>query len=268
MPATPPNATTVDAEDVARFSAIAAEWWDETGKFKPLHRMNPLRIGFVRDRACAHFGHDPLAAKPLSGLTLLDVGCGGGLLSEPMARLGARVTGIDASERNIEVAKLHAAQAGVEVEYRVGTAEEVVVSSEFRVPSSEKSPATRNSQPATAFDLVLALEIVEHVADVPLFMRSLAALLKPGGLLIMSTLNRTFKSYAMAIIGAERVLRWLPRGTHDWKQFLTPPELAAHLRANDLRLIEQQGMVFNPLNGSWSLSERDLEVNYLVVATK
>ncbi len=236
MPAHTANATTVDAQDVERFSRIASEWWEENGKFRPLHKMNPLRLGFIRDKAIAHFSlNPPLLAEEgrvgaLAGLTLLDVGCGGGLLSEPLARLGAQVTGIDASERNIKVAALHAQQSGVEVEYRVATPEELVASGQWPVDSKNNPALTTNHQSlATSFDIVLALEIVEHVADVDLFMRSVCSLVKPGGLLIMSTLNRTFKSYAMAIIGAEYVLRWLPRGTHDWNKFLRPSELAAHL---------------------------------------
>ena len=241
------QAQTVDAEDVARFSAIAEEWWDENGKFRPLHRIGPMRLQYIRDQACAHFGIDGKQMKAFSGMRLLDIGCGGGLMSEPMVRLGARVTGIDASEKNIGVASLHAEKMGLNIDYRCTTAEQLE---------------------EDGFDVVLALEIVEHVADVPLFLKSCAAKVRPGGLLFMSTLNRTGKSFAMAIVGAEYLLRWLPRGTHNWKQFLKPSELCAGLRHQGLTIEHMSGMAFNPFRNEWHLSEKDLDVNYLVTAAK
>jgi 2-polyprenyl-6-hydroxyphenyl methylase / 3-demethylubiquinone-9 3-methyltransferase len=242
------QAQTVDPEEVERFSRIAEEWWDENGKFRPLHRIGPVRIQYVRDQACAHFGLDADRMKVLSGMRLLDIGCGGGLMCEPMARMGADVTGIDASEKNIAVASLHAEKMGLAIDYKCAAAEEV---------------AEQNS-----YDIVLALEIVEHVADVPAFLKACAALVKPGGLLIMSTLNRTLKSYGLAIIGAEYVLRWLPRGTHQWNKFLKPSELCSGLRHEGLVIKNMSGMAFNPLKNEWRLSERDLDVNYLLTAAK
>ncbi|WP_416211139.1 bifunctional 2-polyprenyl-6-hydroxyphenol methylase/3-demethylubiquinol 3-O-methyltransferase UbiG [Nitrospirillum sp. BR 11828] len=243
------TATTVDPGEIQRFSAIAAEWWDEAGKFRPLHKLNPVRLEYLRDRICAHFGRDPLAPQPLKGLRLVDIGCGGGLLSEPLARMGADVVGIDAAERNVKTAATHAMETGTPVDYRHTTAEDLVAAGE-------------------KFDAVLSLEVVEHVADVPLFLDSLAALLKPEGLLVMATLNRTPKSYLMAIIGAEYVLRWLPRGTHDWRKFLKPSELAAGLRATGLTVREIMGLVYSPFNDTFRLDARDLDVNYLLWASR
>ncbi|MEE3625963.1 bifunctional 2-polyprenyl-6-hydroxyphenol methylase/3-demethylubiquinol 3-O-methyltransferase UbiG [Nitrospirillum sp. BR 11752] len=243
------TATTVDPGEIQRFSAIAAEWWDEAGKFRPLHKLNPVRLEYLRDRICSHFGRDPLAPQPLKGLRLVDIGCGGGLLSEPLARMGADVVGIDAAERNVKTAATHAMESGTPVDYRHTTAEELVAAGE-------------------TFDAVLSLEVVEHVADVPLFLDSLAALLKPEGLLVMATLNRTPKSYLMAIIGAEYVLRWLPRGTHDWRKFLKPSELAAGLRATGLTVREVVGLVYSPFNDTFRLDARDLDVNYLLWACR
>ncbi len=241
---------TVDKEDVERFSRIAEEWWDENGKFRPLHQMNPLRLQYIRDEACRHFGRSPDQMKSLSGISLLDIGCGGGLLSEPLARLGARVMGVDASEKNIKVASLHAEKMGLEIDYRPAT------------------PELLCKEGSQSYDIVLALEIVEHVADVPAFLSACATLTRPGGVLFMSTLNRTLKSYAMAIAGAEYILRWLPRGTHNWKQFLKPSELCLGLRQEGMSIRHMAGMVFNPLNGGWKLNERDLDVNYLLTATR
>ena len=238
-----PTAGTVDPADVERFSRIADEWWDPTGKFAPLHRLNPLRIGYVRDRVAAHWQRDPL-----QGLSLLDIGCGGGLLSEPMTRLGAAVTGVDASSRNISVASLHAEGQGLAIDYRQGTAEALAES-------------------GAQFDVVLALEIVEHVADVDLFLRSCGRIVKPGGLLFLSTLNRTAKAWVLAIAGAEYVLGWLPRGTHDWKKFLKPSEVARGLRAGGIEPQEIVGVVYSPLSRKWTLNERDLDVNYMLYGT-
>ena len=243
-----PTAGTVDPADVERFSRIADEWWDPTGNFAPLHRLNPLRIGYVRDRVAAHWQRDPLGGDPLQGLSLLDIGCGGGLLSEPMTRLGAAVTGVDASSRNISVASLHAEGQGLAIDYRQGTAEALAES-------------------GAQFDVVLALEIVEHVADVDLFLRSCGRIVKPGGLLFLSTLNRTAKAWVLAIAGAEYVLGWLPRGTHDWKKFLKPSEVARGLRAGGIEPQEIVGVVYSPLSRKWTLNERDLDVNYMLYGT-
>jgi 2-polyprenyl-6-hydroxyphenyl methylase/3-demethylubiquinone-9 3-methyltransferase len=243
-----PTAGTVDPAEVERFSRIADEWWDPNGKFAPLHRLNPVRIGYVRDRVAAHWGRDALNGEPLQGLSLLDIGCGGGLLSEPMCRLGATVTGVDASDRNIATASLHAERQDLTIDYRQGTAEALAES-------------------GAQFDVVLALEIVEHVADVDLFLRSCGRLVKPGGLLFLSTLNRTTKAWLLAIAGAEYVLGWLPRGTHDWKKFLKPSEVARGLRAGGIEPQEIVGVVYAPLSRKWSLNRNDLDVNYMLYGT-
>ena len=240
-------ASTVDAAEIARFSAMAAEWWNPNGKFKPLHRFNPVRVGYLRDRLAAHFGRDPLNA-PLAGLSLLDVGCGGGLLAEPLTRLGAAVTGIDASGPGLMAAKLHAEQMGLAIDYRETTVEELAAS-------------------GARYDVVLNMEVIEHVADRPAFLAASAAALKPGGLMVVATLNRTAKSYALAIVGAEYVLGWLPRGTHEWKKFVTPDELRAELAAAGLGVEETTGVSYNPISDRWSLS-RDCGVNYMMVAAK
>jgi len=232
------SGSTVDADEIERFSRIADEWWDERGKFKPLHRINPVRIGYILEQA-----------GPLEGLRLLDIGCGGGLIAEPMARLGASVTAIDASEKNIKVASLHAERGGLTIDYRCTTAEDLLAT-------------------GAPFDVVLSLEIVEHVADVEAFVAAACGLVKPGGLMIWSTLNRTAKSYALAIVGAEYVLRWLPRGTHTWSKFLKPSELCTQLRRNDMELVDMTGMVMNPLTFKWELNARDVSVNYLLAARK
>lgn len=237
--------STVDPAEIERFSRIADEWWDPTGKFAPLHRLGPVRIGYIRDRAAAHWGREALSGQPLKGLSVLDIGCGGGLLSEPMARLGATVTGVDASARNIAVASLHAGRQGLAIDYRQDTAEALASS-------------------AAQFDVVLALEIVEHVADVDLFLKSCARLVKPGGLIFVSTLNRTAKAWALAIAGAEYILGWLPRGTHDWKKFLKPSEVVRGLEAGGITTKEIVGVVYNPLSRVWSLNKTDLDVNYML----
>lgn len=240
-----PTDGTVDPAEIERFSRIADEWWDPTGKFAPLHRLNPVRIAYIRDRVAAHWQRDALNGEPLKDLSLLDIGCGGGLLSEPMTRLGASVTGVDASARNIATASVHAAQQDLCIDYRQGTAEALAES-------------------GAQFDVVLALEIVEHVADVDLFLRSCGRLVKPGGLLFLSTLNRTAKAWALAIAGAEYVLGWLPRGTHDWKKFLKPSEVARGLRAGGIEPQEIVGVVYAPLSRKWSLNRNDLDVNYML----
>ena len=238
----------IDAAEVAKFAAMAADWWDPDGKFRPLHRLNPVRLGFIRDRLAGHFGRDPLGESPLAGLAVLDIGCGGGLLAEPLSRLGARVTAIDAAAESIEIAKLHAAESGLEIDYRAATAEALADRGE-------------------AFDAVLNMEVVEHVADVAAFMTAAAALVRPGGATVVATLNRTPKSFLLAIVGAEYLLRWLPRGTHDWRRFLRPSELARALRAAGLEVAEISGVTYNPLSDAWRLS-RDTDVNYMVFAVK
>ncbi len=241
--------TTIDDAEVARFSAIADEWWDERGKFAPLHKLNPIRIGYLRDQLIRHFSGSGASATPLNNLSLVDIGCGGGLISEPMARLGATVTGVDASPTNISVASLHAKNAGVNVAYRATTAEQLAIEGK-------------------QFDVVLALEIIEHVSDVNLFYDAISALVKPGGVLILSTLNRTAKSYALGIIGAEHVLRWLPKGTHTWSKFIKPSEMASAMRARGFQVADITGITFSPLTWSFALNAKDLDVNYLMVATK
>jgi 2-polyprenyl-6-hydroxyphenyl methylase/3-demethylubiquinone-9 3-methyltransferase len=243
-------ASTLDRDEVAQFDRIATAWWDETGDFAPLHRLNPVRIAYIRHTIEAHFGHTASAAGgPLGGLTLLDVGCGGGLICEPMARLGAQMTGLDAGEANIAAATEHASAQGLAIAYTASTAEALASS-------------------GAQFDVVLALEIIEHVADTDLFYDALAALVKPGGLLILSTLNRTAKSYALAIIGAEYVLRWVPRGTHDWNKFIRPSEMAEALGRRRLAAEAPMGLVYHPISGKFSLNSQDLGVNYLLAAKK
>ena len=242
------NTTSVDAAEVARFSAMAADWWNPHGQFKPLHRFNPVRLGYLRDRLIGHFRRDRQSLRPLAGLSLLDIGCGGGLLSEPLTRLGATVTGIDASSSTVAVARLHAAQMGLAIDYRETTAEDLRAG-------------------GATFDVVLTMEIVEHVVDRAAFLVTAAGLLKPGGIMVVATLNRTTKSYALAIIGAEYILSWLPRGTHDWNKFVKPDELTAELTAAGLAIGEVTGVSYNPLADRWSLST-DTGVNYMVLATK
>lgn len=241
------NATssTVDPAEVARFSKLSQEWWDPKGKMAPLHAINPLRLAYIRDAACRKFDRDPKNLNCLSGLRILDIGCGAGLLCEPLTRLGAEVVGVDPSATNISVAKLHAERSRLTVDYRCTTIEEL--------DANER------------FDIVLAMEVVEHVTDVGAFLDRCAAVLKPSGLMLVSTLNRTWKSFALAIVGAEYVLRWLPRGTHQWDKFVTPDEVTHHLSRNKLGITEQAGVVYNPLADRWSLSS-DMDVNYMVVA--
>lgn len=242
------TATTINDAEIAKFTAMAEEWWDPKGKFKPLHKFNPVRLGYIRDYLLSHFGLDGTAMRPLEGLTILDVGCGGGLLCEPLTRLGAKVTGIDAAERNIAIARLHAEQSGLDIDYRATTSEALVATGQ-------------------TFDLVLNMEVVEHVDNVPLYMKSCADLVKPGGLTLTATLNRTARAYALAIVGAERVLRWLPRGTHDWNKFLTPDEIKALLTRNGLKVIGETGVVFHPLADEWRRSP-DMGVNYMIMAER
>ena len=240
--------TTINPDEIAKFAAMADEWWDPKGKFKPLHKFNPVRLGYVRDKVIAHFSKDGAQRRPLEGIRVLDIGCGGGLLSEPLARLGASVVGIDAGEKNIRIAALHAEQSGLAIAYRATTAEALAAAGE-------------------TFDVVLNMEVVEHVDNVPLYMKSCADLVAPGGLLFTATINRTPRADALAIVGAERVLGWLPKGTHDFKKFLTPDEIAALVTRNRLKVIDKTGVVFHPLADEWRQS-RDLGVNYMVLATK
>ncbi len=245
-PASP--SPSIDPAEVAKFSAIAAEWWDPTGKFAPLHKFNPVRLSFLKGEMAAHFGRDPRSLRPFDGLTLLDIGCGGGLLSEPMARLGFAVTGADASERNIGTAKAHAAQSGLAIDYRAVTAEELAAE-------------------GRDYDVVLNMEVVEHVADVGGYMKACAALLRPCGLTAVATMNKTLKSFALAKIGAEYVLGWLPRGTHDWNRFIPPVELRAMLEEAELTICKTQGVTFNLLTWDWVLSS-DVNVNYMITARR
>jgi len=242
-------ASSIDPADVARFSKIAEEWWDPRGKFAPLHRFNPVRLAFVRDQALYRFKRDPKARRPFEGLRLLDIGCGGGLLSEPMTRLGFQVTGVDASERNIGTAAAHAADQGLVIDYRATTAEALVEASE------------------PPFDVVLNMEVVEHVADPGEYLRNCARLLKPGGLMIVATLNRTLKALALAKVGAEYVLRWIPPGTHDWNKFLKPSEIRDFLAQAPVIVDGPFGVVFNPLTGRWTEST-DTDVNYMMTVVR
>lgn len=240
------SSSTASPEEIARFTAMAEEWWDPDGKFRPLHKFNPVRLGFLRDALCRHFSRDPESLTPFTGLTLLDVGCGGGLLSEPLRRMGFSVTGIDAGARNIAVAQIHADQVGLDIDYRTATPEQLA---------------------GEQFDVVLIMEILEHVSDVGDFLAAVGPLVKPEGALFAATLNRTVKAYALGIVGAEYVLRWLPRGTHDWRKFLRPSELAAGLRRNGVQVKDLKGMGFDALTGDWRLTG-DLSVNYMAYAVK
>lgn len=239
-------ASTASPEEIARFTAMAEAWWDPEGDFKPLHRFNPTRLAFIRDRLVRHFGRDPEALAPFDGLSLLDVGCGGGLLAEPLARMGFTVTGIDAGEKNVAVARIHAEQSGLDIDYRATTPE--------RLGDAR-------------FDVVMIMEIIEHVPSVPEFLAAVCPLVKPGGALLAATLNRTVKSYALGILGAEYVLRWLPPGTHDWNKFVKPSELAAGLRRHGLAIRELKGMSYDLFRDEWGLSD-DLSVNYMAYAVK
>ncbi|MEQ1900701.1 MAG: bifunctional 2-polyprenyl-6-hydroxyphenol methylase/3-demethylubiquinol 3-O-methyltransferase UbiG [Devosia sp.] len=240
--------TTINPDEIAKFSAMADEWWDPNGKFRPLHKFNPVRLAYIRDHALSHFHRDTAERRPLEGLSVLDIGCGGGLLCEPLTRLGASVTGIDAGGRNVTIARLHAERSGLAIDYRETTSE--ALAAEGR-----------------RFDIVLNMEVVEHVDNVPLYMKSCADLVAPGGLLFSATLNRTARALAFAIIGAEYVLRWLPRGTHDWNKFLTPDELKALITRNGLTIADQCGVVFHPLADEWRKST-DMGINYMVLAER
>src|SRR5271165_7618581 len=230
-----PPATTVDTDEVEKFSALAEEWWDPRGKMAPLHKFNPVRLAYIRDALCKHFGRNPKQVPSLGGLRLLDIGCGAGLLCEPLTRLGGALVGVDPAAKNIAAARLHAQESGLAIDYRVGTAEALADAGE-------------------RFDVVLAMEVVEHVADVSLFVRRCAEMVKPGGLMIVATINRTLKSFALAIVGAEYVLGWLPRGTHRWDKLVTPNELDIALELAGLRLIDERGVIYDLLTGRWRLA--------------
>lgn len=241
--------SSIDPEEVARFSALAAEWWDPKGKFGVLHKFNPVRLAYIREKLCAHFGLDEKLAHPFEGLRILDIGCGGGLICEPMARLGATIVGVDASEKNINTASVHAQEQGLTIDYRATTAEALLAEGE-------------------TFDVVLNMEVVEHVADVDSFVADCAAMVKPGGLMVIATINRTAKAFFMAIIGAERLLRWLPVGTHQYEKLVKPEELANALAPTGMAIIDKAGVTFNPLEDRWKRVPNDLDVNYMVLAAR
>lgn len=243
------DSSTVDQAEIAKFEAMAAEWWDLDGKFKPLHMLNPCRLDYITQQIAAEFGRDLATDRPFEGLRLLDIGCGGGLLCEPMVRLGATVVGADAAARNIPVARIHAEQSGLEIDYRHTTAEAMAADGEV-------------------FDVVLNMEVIEHVADPAAYLAAVHALMKPGGLHICSTINRNAKSFAMAILGAEYVMRWLPKGTHEWNKFITPDELFALIESAGLTPVDRKGFQFNPITWSWRISDRDLSVNYVTTSTR
>jgi 2-polyprenyl-6-hydroxyphenyl methylase/3-demethylubiquinone-9 3-methyltransferase len=240
--------STIDQSEVDRFSAMAAEWWSPTGKFKPLHKFNPVRLTYIRDKAAENFDRDPKSPRSLEGLRVLDIGCGGGLLSEPVARMGATVIGADPSEKNIGIASTHAKASGVAVDYRAVTAEQLAEAGE-------------------TFDIVLNMEVVEHVADVDFFMTTCAKMVRPGGLMYVATINRTMKAAALAIFAAENILRWLPRGTHQYQKLVRPEELEKPLAASGMTIIERTGVFFNPLANQWNLS-KDMDVNYMLLAKR
>lgn len=240
--------TTIDPTEIEHFARLAAEWWNPSGKFRPLHKFNPVRLAYIRDKICQAFDRDPKSAKPLANIRIVDIGCGGGLLCEPLARLGADITGIDAAAANIEIAGTHAGQSGLKIDYRTDMAENLAAKGE-------------------KFDVVLNMEVVEHVANVPLFMQSTAALVQARGLMFVATLNRTLQARALAIIGAEYILRWLPEGTHDYHKFLRPQEVETLLASNGLSVIDETGITYNPLADTWNLS-RNMAVNYMLLARR
>jgi 2-polyprenyl-6-hydroxyphenyl methylase/3-demethylubiquinone-9 3-methyltransferase len=248
MAAVHPERATLDADEVRRFAVLAAEWWDPNGKFRPLHKLGPARLAFIRQEIVRHFARPSGGLRPFDGLSILDIGCGGGLVSEPVARLGATVTGLDPAPENIEAAHRHVAGQDLAIDYRASLVEDLVAE-------------------GRTFDCVLCLEVVEHVPDVPAFLATSAKLVRPGGLMILSTINRTLKAYALAIVGAEYILRWLPVGTHQWERFVTPDELARHAEAAGLAVSAREGLVYNPLADAWSLSP-DLDVNYMASAAR
>ena len=241
-------ATTINDDEIKKFSDLAEQWWDPSGQFKPLHKFNPVRLAYIREQILDHFKLDGTKRYPFEGLKILDIGCGGGLLCEPMARLGATVTGADASERNIAIAKIHAEQNDLDITYLATTSEALAAKGE-------------------QFDVVLNMEVVEHVADVPLYLKSCSDLVKPGGLMFVATINRTAKAYALAIVGAEYVLNWLPKGTHEFKKFLTPEEITSIISRHGMSIRDRCGVSFSPLHDQWRKS-RDMSVNYMLLAQK
>lgn len=242
------SASTIEAAEIDRFTAMADEWWDPKGKFKPLHKFNPVRLSYIRNVVINHFGLDETKREPFKGLRFLDIGCGGGLLCEPMARLGADVVGADAGAKNIQIAKNHAERMGLEIDYRATTSEALAEQGE-------------------QFDVVLNMEVIEHVNDIQLYLESCAALVKPGGIMFVATINRTFKAYALAIVGAEQILGWLPKGTHTYDKFVTPEEITSILKRNDMNILERTGVSYHPLEDKWKRS-KDLSVNYMLLAGK
>ena len=242
------QATSIDSTEVERFSRYGADWWDPRGPMATLHKFNPVRLAYIRDQAAERFARDAKKLDCLAGLRMLDIGCGGGILSEPLARLGAQMVGADPSEENVAIASAHAEASGLAVDYRATTAEDLAAAAE-------------------RFDVVLAMEVVEHVTDVEAFVETCASMVKPGGLMIAATLNRTLKSFALAIVGAEYVLRWLPRGTHQWDKFVTPTELEAAFEGASLQVIGERGVIYNPFADRWQLSS-DMDVNYMLVAER
>jgi 2-polyprenyl-6-hydroxyphenyl methylase/3-demethylubiquinone-9 3-methyltransferase len=240
--------SSVDVAEVERFSRLAADWWSPRGPMAALHKLNPVRVGYIRDQAAAHFDRDPKKLDCLKGLRILDIGCGAGILSEPLARLGAHMVGADPAEENIEGACAHAAEGELAIDYRATTAEELAEAGE-------------------RFDVVLAMEVVEHVTDVESFVATCASMVKPGGLMFAATLNRTLKSFALAIVGAEYVLRWVPRGTHQWDKFVTPQELERAFEGGGLQVTGERGVIYNPFADRWQLSS-DMDVNYMLVGAK
>lgn len=245
---TPSQAKSLDPAEVEKFSKIAAEWWNPKGKFAVLHVFNPVRLAYIKEQVTARFARDPFERRPFEGLRFLDIGCGGGLLTEPMARLGAEIVGVDPSEKNISTARVHADEQDLAIDYRAETAEDLAAKGE-------------------TFDVILNMEVIEHVADPEAFVRTCSALLKPNGVIFIATLNRTLKSFGLAIVGAEYVLGWLPKGTHHWEKFITPAELEAWLQTSGLRQLDSTGVTFNPFKNEWRRA-RDMDVNYMLVAQK
>ena len=244
-----PNENTIDNNEILKFQAMAAEWWDPDGKFKPLHMLNPCRLQYIVDQISLQFLLTKGAIKPFGGLRILDIGCGGGLLSEPMARLGAYVLGADAAERNIPIAQAHAEESNLKIDYRHTTAEDLVGSGD-------------------RFDIILNMEVIEHVANPSSYLSTCYELLNPNGLMICSTINRSLKSYVNAIIGAEYIMRWLPKGTHDWNKFITPPELSSLMESVGFKLIDKKGFTFNKYLWEWTISHQDLSINYVISSVK
>jgi 2-polyprenyl-6-hydroxyphenyl methylase / 3-demethylubiquinone-9 3-methyltransferase len=245
---TKPILSSLDPAEVEKFSKMAAEWWNPKGKFGVLHKFNPVRLAYIKEQVCARLGLDPMESEPFKGLRFLDIGCGGGLLCEPMARLGASVVGVDPSEKNIKTASVHASEVELEIDYRCGTAEDLAAAGE-------------------QFDVILNMEVIEHVANPQAFTHTCVSLMKPNGLMFVATLNRTMKSFALAIVGAEYVLGWLPKGTHEWEKFIKPSELKEWLGERSAAVKAESGVTYHPIAGEWRKA-KDIEVNYMLVAQK